>query len=1104
MEEKNLESQLKELVGERVTTSHFERWFYTSDLVNVPAWVKRRFQTMPVAVVKPGTTQEVSSILSYCSSHKIPVVARGGGSSGVFSAVPKKGGIVLDLRDLTQVLKVDKEKLSVTVEAGITWWELDKKLKSHGLAVKSYPSSARSATVGGWIMGSGLGIGSLKYGTVSEQLLSAEVVLADGTVKEFERWQGLEWFFETEGMLGILTKVSLEVRPLPESTSSHLIYFAEIKHLFDFLDPLVNTTPSPYAVEILDASYLSLLKAAGGEVTDFSPGSGTLLVTYQGEKGEVEACKKVVKELAASYHGEEREGADREWRQRFNMLRVRRAVPAIIPASVRVPIAKLNRFYARLGKLKKRPIALLGHVVSRNECMLMPMVATDERKPREYTLALHMPRELANLALSVGGKPSGGVGVWNAPYSRQVLSRQKEAEVVNKKRELDPLGILNPGMWLDPPTLFKPGFYQLAMTAASLLDSVTPAGKPETMVPDRQGEMANCVRCGYCMSYCPTRGKWLSSTPRGRILMTRNLLSPGAEKAGEITPDYVKSVFECTLCGRCKVDCSVDIQSPRMWMDLREELVAKGFTPDSLKTVIANAEQAHNVLAKPNEQRANWSKQLKLPYQLETKKQARVVYFVGCVTSLYPSVQGIARSFSRILDAAGTDFTILGGEEWCCGYPLLSAGHKEAAAKTMEHNIDKIQGMAAESVVMTCPGCYRVWREEYTAITGKSIPFGVFHSTEFIAKLLSQGKLKLGELKESVTYHDPCDIGRNSGLFDEPRDILNQIPALELVEMENNREYTNCCGAGGELLVSNPGLSLEIARRKVGEVLATKTRTLVTACPTCIMALSAAKAAEKAPFDILDITQLVEKSMLVPQKEETKKPVVVKEKVALGKATHVYRLGAIEYSKAFQLQKELNRRRAESEIVDTLLLLQHPPTITIGKAGKLENVLVSKAELASQGVSLFFVDRGGDVTYHGPGQLVGYPIIHLGERGNDLHKYVHDLEEVLIRVLDDFGIKGSTDASHAGIWVNNQEIAAIGISVKKWVTMHGFALNVNPEMRLFSLINPCGFQDRKAVSMASLLSRQIPMEAVTEKVLAHFAEVFETHLELKPEKELGS
>ena len=205
----------------------------------------------------------------------------------------------------------------------------------------------------------------------------------------------------------------------------------------------------------------------------------------------------------------------------------------------------------------------------------------------------------------------------------------------------------------------------------------------------------------------------------------------------------------------------------------------------------------------------------------------------------------------------------------------------------------------------------------------------------------------------------------------------------------------------------------------------------------------------------------------------------------------VAQLGTVTFDAAFDLQNRLLARRLAGQIEDILLLLEHPPTITVGKSGKLENILAANPELSTQGIAVFCTDRGGDVTYHGPGQLVGYPIMDLRPRGKDLHKYVRDLEEVIIRTLRDFSIYGSRDVTHPGVWIGNHEIAAIGIRVSRWITMHGFAINVKPNLEHFSLINPCGFRDRKATSMFEILGEEISLTAVTEKLIRHFSDVFE-------------
>jgi len=209
-------------------------------------------------------------------------------------------------------------------------------------------------------------------------------------------------------------------------------------------------------------------------------------------------------------------------------------------------------------------------------------------------------------------------------------------------------------------------------------------------------------------------------------------------------------------------------------------------------------------------------------------------------------------------------------------------------------------------------------------------------------------------------------------------------------------------------------------------------------------------------------------------------------------------LGHIDYWKAYDIQERLWTQKFEYHAADAVLLLEHPPTLTIGKSGKLENLLIDKEELAERGISLYFTDRGGDITYHGPGQLVVYPIIDLTNRGKDIHRYINDLGEVIIRTLADFSIEAQRDEQYVGVWTGDDKIAAIGVRVRRWITMHGMALNVNPNLEHFSLINPCGILDREVTSISKVLSRDVPMESVAAKLVKRFSEVFDTDIECKP------
>ena len=210
----------------------------------------------------------------------------------------------------------------------------------------------------------------------------------------------------------------------------------------------------------------------------------------------------------------------------------------------------------------------------------------------------------------------------------------------------------------------------------------------------------------------------------------------------------------------------------------------------------------------------------------------------------------------------------------------------------------------------------------------------------------------------------------------------------------------------------------------------------------------------------------------------------------------VRRLGTIGYQAALDLQAQLVERRKQGLIPDQLLLLEHPPVITLGVRTRNDrsHVLESEAALAAKGVGLFETGRGGDVTYHGPGQLVGYPIVDLKPDRCDVHRYVRDLEEVLIRAVDAFGVRAGRIEGLTGIWVGDQKLAAIGVRISRWVTSHGFALNVNTDLSHFGLIVPCGITDKGVTSLERLLGHALPMDEVAEAVARQFAALFSAEL----------
>jgi heterodisulfide reductase subunit D len=245
-----------------------------------------------------------------------------------------------------------------------------------------------------------------------------------------------------------------------------------------------------------------------------------------------------------------------------------------------------------------------------------------------------------------------------------------------------------------------------------------------------------------------------------------------------------------------------------------------------------------------------------VPEDMYQKEKAQVVYFVGCVAAFFPLVQKIPQAFVQILDKGQVDFTVLGGEEWCCGFPLIQMGMSEKMQKLVEHNQEKVKQVDAKTVVFACPSCFHTWKERYKTNAE------LLHSTQFMERLISEKKIVFNSgFNKTVTYHDPCDLGRNSKVFDPPRNILNAIPGLKLVEMANNRQLCICCGGGGDLEMIDPELSAAIAERKIQEIQDTGAEVVVTSCQQCIRTISGYARKREIDLKVMDITEVVLEAM---------------------------------------------------------------------------------------------------------------------------------------------------------------------------------------------------------------------------------------------------
>jgi Fe-S oxidoreductase len=224
-------------------------------------------------------------------------------------------------------------------------------------------------------------------------------------------------------------------------------------------------------------------------------------------------------------------------------------------------------------------------------------------------------------------------------------------------------------------------------------------------------------------------------------------------------------------------------------------------------------------------------------------------------------VYSVPQTFVSILDKAGVGFTTMGGDEYCCGFPLIIAGMGKHARDMIRHNVETVRALGAKKLVVACPSCYHTWKHDYATILGEPLGFEVLHEVELLAQMVTDGALDLKPVNKVVTYHDPCDLGRTSGIYDEPRQIIGAIPDVTFVEMRDIRENSLCCGGGGDVEMANAETAHAVARSRMLQAQETGAKFIITACQQCKRTLLSAARREKIRIRTLDISELLWESV---------------------------------------------------------------------------------------------------------------------------------------------------------------------------------------------------------------------------------------------------
>jgi len=366
----------------------------------------------------------------------------------------------------------------------------------------------------------------------------------------------------------------------------------------------------------------------------------------------------------------------------------------------------------------------------------------------------------------------------------------------------------------------------------------------KTQAMTEQLELFGCIQCGKCTGGCPVARKTVLNI---RSLIYNMLVEP------ELDVNAHEELWDCTTCFTCVERCPKDVKPAELIISLRGQLVESGRVPETIGTALMGIFRQGNPNGMAREDRTAWAEELEIK---RAQEGCELLYYVGCTASYDLRVQPVARALVRAFNQAGLDFGTLGSEESCSGNEVRRMGEAGLFEMLVEENGELIRSIGASRLVTTSPHSFNTFKNEY-GLDG----IEVMHYTQLITELIEQGRLKLpNEVNKKVTYHDPCFLGKQNHIFDEPRFIIQSIPGIELVEMDRNRERSLCCeGGGGRMWAEGTNIEERLAFQRVHEAAETGAEVLAVACPFCLLTLEDAVKVQglDEQLQVLDIMELV-------------------------------------------------------------------------------------------------------------------------------------------------------------------------------------------------------------------------------------------------------
>ncbi|MFN2291264.1 MAG: FAD-binding and (Fe-S)-binding domain-containing protein [Anaerolineae bacterium] len=849
----DVQGRLQEMFGPRVAFDKLERMLYSHDVGSLPSLVKPLIgNTMPAGVVQPLDEEQVIQLTALARTHNIPLVPRGKSSSGYGGVMPVNGGLIIDFAWMKGILDVDAEELVVRVQPGVVWEQLETELAEHGLALRNYPSSAPSSTVGGWLAQGGVGFGAYEYGAFAENVVGCRVVLPSGEVREFSG-DDLQLISEAEGTTGLITEVTLRVRRLePEALWGARFDTAE--ELAQALAAIRKAGLPFWSISFINPTMghirnnLPPHMEHGHVVEQHRPTIPTgYVAVFVAPESKREAIEAELPALIQAAGGEaiDQEIVEHEWENRFNLMHGKRLGPSTAPSEVVVPLANLASALQEIEKRIGLPMLMEGMVTTHpqngvaDDVTLLGFILHDERK-LTFNFAFGLALSVLKIAKENGGR-AYATGLYFTNEADAVLGADRLQRLRAFKQQVDPRGLLNPGKVLSGKPLLS-GFMKVAGTFEPIVRVLGNAskvpvgerteGQGRRGIPDDVAWYAYaCTQCGYCVDSCDQyygRG-WESQTPRGKWYFLRQYM----EGKADWNQKMVDSILACTTCELCNVRCCEDLPIEPSWLKLRGQLIhdEDRLTFPPFEIMRQSLLKEHNIWASYRVDRPRWMPEDKLG---QLPERAEIAYFPGCTASYVE--HDIAQATACLLHKAGVEFTYLGYDEACCGIPMLVAGLWDAWETIMRHNIEAMKARGVKTVITSCPACWLVWHTfypEWAKKLGIDYPFEAKHYAEVLADQIEAGKFALDKQVDlTVTWHDSCHMGRAGKIYEAPRKLIQAIPGVKFVEMEHNRQEAHCCGSVLSL-VADPDVGERIGDIRLQEAEDVGAQALVAACPCC-------------------------------------------------------------------------------------------------------------------------------------------------------------------------------------------------------------------------------------------------------------------------------